>query len=517
MRISVVLLLSVIWVGSLDTVRVFVPITGATQVTPIEKDTSVYLNAGDLKILDTIRPSGRMPKGIPDPPALHLGSDTIIVIGVTPFPPYSLPPSRVAPGQPPSTGMRLSVNVYARDTSSRELHMLRVAYAECPVELRVFRTPERRGRPAWSSRSARDTLACPALNDHDGNGFETVWPASGILGDSLPPARYFFNVAVRLADGRVRMSRSDSAYLTADPSPPTRDLSAVRFTASTAVTGLGPRVLRTRVVGTNISRRLVELDYGSCALSVSMFSVSKPSVAPVWRSDQRGPRRRPSDTFSRNAGYACTAELRIRILAPGDSDIFTLSVPLAEILADSLPFGRYRVVANLRLVDRELPASKWELDRSFSLGEVTILSMADSFPRSRTFEGLRYTAAARVLRGDTRQSDTVRTMVLVTNTTRRPLVAQVPTECPVIAYAYRTTAERDSLPLTRRPAWAAISNCYRIMRRVALLPGKRLLLHVDKPVADIGDQAPSGRYYLLAWVGGNPDALLNAGTVDLER
>ena len=517
MRIGVVLLLSVIAFGSLDAVRVFVPITGATQGTSIEKDTSVYLNVGDLKILDTIRPSGRVPKDIPDPSALHLGSDTIIVIGVTPLPPYSFPPDRVAPGQPPSGGMRLSVTVYAKDTTSRELHMLRLAYADCPAELRVFRTPERRGRPAWSSRSARDTLACPALNNHNGNGFETVWPASGILGDSLPPARYFFNVAVRLADGRVRISRSDSAYLTADPRPPTRDLSVVRFSASTAVTGLGPRMLRTRIVATNISRRLVELDYGSCALSVSMFSVSKPSVAPVWRSDQRGPRRRPSDRPPGYPGYVCTAELRMRILPPADSNVFTLNVPLAEILADSLPFGRYGVVANLRLVDRELPASKWGLDRSFSLGEVTLLSMADSFPRSRTLEGLRYTATARLVRGDTRQSDTVRTMVLVTNTTRRPITAQVPTECPVIAYAYRTTAERDSLPLTRRPAWAAISNCYRIMRRVELLPGKRLLLHVDKPVANIGDQSPSGLYYLLAWVGGIPDVMLNAGTVDLER
>jgi hypothetical protein len=304
--------------------------------------------------------------------------------------------------------------------------------------------------------------------------------------------------------------------LTADPSPPTRDLSVVRFSASTAVTGLGPRMLRTRVVATNISRQLIELDYGSCALTVSLFSGSTPSVVPTWRSDRRGPRRRPSDRPPGYPGYACTAELRMRILAPADSNVFTLNVPLAEILADSLPFGRYRVVANLELLDRELPVTKWRLDKSFSLGEVAILSMADSFPRSRTLEGLRYTAAARIVRGNTRGSDTVRTMVLVTNTTRRPLVAQVPTECPATAYAYRTTAERDSLRLAR-PVWEASLRCYLKLRRVELFPGKRLLLHVDKPVADIGDQAPFGRYYLLAWVGGNPDVMLNAGTVDLER
>jgi hypothetical protein len=340
-----------------------------------------------------------------------------------------------------------------------------------------------------------------------------VWPVRGILGDTLPAAHYYSTIALHLADGRVLETASDSSYLTADSSPPTHDLSAVRFRASTGVAGLGPRSLQTKVVVTNISRGLVELDYGSCALSVNLFAIDKPSAVPVWRSTRREPRRRP---FVNHAGYGCTSELRIRILAPADSDVFEVNIPLAEILADSLAFGRYRAEANLGLLNKELRVPDWKTETKFDLGEVAIAPSPDSMPRTRTDDGLRYTAASRLISGKGGAAGTVRTMVLITNPTTRPITGQFIPDCPVIVYAFRNRADRDSLPLGR-PAWAGDSGCPYRLRRFEVKPGQRLLVHVDKPIAPTGGEIPPGRYYILAWFGGKFNALLNAGAVDVGR
>jgi hypothetical protein len=337
------------------------------------------------------------------------------------------------------------------------------------------------------------------------------WPVRGILGDSLPAARYYPTIALHLADGRVVETASDSGYLTADSSPPTHDLSAVKFRASTTVGGLGPRSLRTKVVVTNISRRFVELDYGSCALSVNLFAIENPSATPIWRSTRREPRRRP---FVNHAGYACTSELRIRILPPADSDVFEVSIPLAEVLADSLAFGRYRVEANLGLLNKEIRSTGWSMDTTFHLGEVTIAPSPDSMPRTRMDGGLRYTAASRLINGKSGAPDTVRTMVLITNPGTHPVSGQFIRACPVIVYAFRNTADRDSLPLGR-PAWAVESGCPYRLRRFEVKPGQRLLVHGDKAIAPTGGEIPPGRYYVLAWFAGKFNALLNAGAIDV--
>jgi hypothetical protein len=215
-------------------------------------------------------------------------------------------------------------------------------------------------------------------------------------------------------------------------------------------------------------------------------------------------------------GYACTSELRIRILAPGDSNVFESDIPVAEILADSLEFGSYRVEANLGLVNQELRPPEWRLDTTFRLGEVTIPPRADSMPRTRMSGGLRYTAASRLVRGTRGGTDAVRTMVLVTNPSTHPITEQFLFDCPVVAYAFRSTADRDSLPLGR-PAWDAISGCPFRLRWFEVKPGQQLLLYIDKPIHQPGGDIPPGRYYILAWFGGKFNALLNAGAVDVSQ
>jgi len=509
-----ILLIAAILIGSLEA-STSVPVHGrvATKFAQLGSDTTAYADQGDLRILDTIHASTLQPIERSDPAALHLGADTVVFIRSTTFPPSSVRPDQVGPGQSTSEGMRLDVNALARDSGQGDPHFRRLNYSSCPIDLNLFRTPARRGRAVWVSRAARDTLACPRFQTGDGTYFETVWPVRGILGDSLKPAIYYFTIALHLADGRVLKSMSDSAYLTADPSPPAHDLSAVRFRASTTVGGLGPRMLQTKVVATNISRGLVELDYGSCALSIDLFAISNPTGAPVWRSTRRGPRRRP---LVNPGGYACTAELRTRILAPADSDVFETNIPLAEILADSLEFGRYRVEASLVLLNRELRPPEWSTDTTFRLGEVTIAPIADSMPRTRMSGGLRYTAASRLIRGES-GADTVRTMVLVTNPSSRAITEQFWRGCPVTAaYGYRTAADRDSLPLVRA-AWEASTECPVRFHWLEVKPRQHLLLYIDKPIHRGGGEIPSGRYYILAWSGGKSQVLLNAGTVDVDR
>ena len=510
----VLLLIAVTVVGALNTSTSDPSyMEGATMFVRSGSDTTAYADRGDLRILDTIHASALQPTTLPDPMVIHLGGDTGVRVNLTTFPPFSLREGQVTAGQPASGGMRLAVNAFAWDASQRDLHFRRFNYSSCPVELKLFRAPSRRGRPVWNSRLSRDTLSCPRFQSHDSTQFDMVWPVRGILGDTLPAARYYSTIALHLADGRVLETASDSSYLTADSSPPTHDLSAVRFRASTAVVGLGPRSLRTKVVVTNISRGLVELDYGSCALSVNLFAIDKPSAAAVWRSTRRGPRRRP---FVNHAGYGCTSELRIRILAPADSDVFEVNIPLAEILADSLAFGRYRAEANLGLLNKELRVPDWKTETKFDLGEVAIAPSPDSMPRTRTVDGLRYTAASRLISGKGGAAGTVRTMVLITNPTTRPITGQFIPDCPVIVYAFRNKADRDSLPLGR-PAWAGDSGCPYRLGRFEVKPGQRLLVHVDKPIAPTGGEIRPGRYYILAWFGGKFNALLNAGAVDVGR
>jgi len=264
---------------------------------------------------------------------------------------------------------------------------------------------------------------------------------------------------------------------------------------------------------TNISHGLVELDYGSCALSVNLFAIEKPSATPVWRSTRREPRRRP---LVNHSGYACTSELRIRILPPADSDVFEVNIPLAEILADSLPFGRYRAETNLELLNQQLRPPEWSTNTKLDLGEVTIAPSPDSMPRTRTDGGLRYTAASRLINGKSGAPGTVRTMVLITNPGTHPVSGQFIPDCPVVVYAFRNTVDRDSLPLGR-PAWAVESGCPYRLRRFEVKPGQRLLVHVDKAIAPNGGEIPPGRYYLLAWFGGKFNALLNAGAIDVNR
>ncbi|MDB4871201.1 MAG: hypothetical protein JWL97_2205 [Gemmatimonadales bacterium] len=476
-------------------------------------DTIPVIDLRDLRILDTIRPSDHLPPEAYDSSVIRLGGDTLLWNEVRAFPPYSGQPRSGLSGNLNGVGMRVDVRVYARDTSQSTLRLLPLPFAKCPVEFRLYRRSSRTGRPAWSSSAAPDSLRCPRPVVHQGVDLNLSWPVKQVLADSLRPGRYFFSTVVRLADGRALRFSNGADYLTADPTPPKHDRLALRFHVRSEVSGRGPRTLKTRMVTVNSSRRLVNLYHGSCALNVRLFKVSGSSSNPVWRSEERQPRQRANRIKS---GYGCTAELRMRILAPGDSQVFVSAIPLAEVLADSLPFGRYRVVADVSLTDNGEGESIGPTYHTvMPAGDIVIAPEPDPMPQTRKIGALRYTASARIIRGNVQGSDTVRTLVLLTNTSSQPASVQVPRNCPFSVGWYRSTADRDSLP-SAESVWRETRTCPWYLYRFELRPRESVTFHSDKLVREIPPGAGPGRYYLLVWIGGIPEVTLSAGSVEVH-
>ena len=476
------------------------------------QDTTARAVREDLRILETIRVARPLGPSR-DAQGIRLGADTVVVIETMAFPPFAYRSDQVVQGQAVSGGMRVNAHVYARDTSRRELKFRQLSYANCPLELRILRRGARTARPAWSSRAARDSLACPR-REPVSEELMVWWPVPEILGDSLRADWYSIALSLRLQDGRVLRVQKDSVYLTADPTPATHDLTAFEFHPSIAVTGVGPRRLEAKVVAKNISRSLAELDFGSCSVHVKLYSPAKgPSSVPAWNSDLREPRRRPG---VKHNGYGCTAELRMRTLAPGESLDFGFGAPLAEVLADTLAFGVYRAMIFLDLVNQTVPRERWRGGRTFDMGDLTISPAPDSLPRSRTIDGLRFTAGARAVRGKLPDEDTVRTTVLVTNITTKKRTFRVPRDCSISVAAYTSTANRDSLP-AGNPVWSAPgSRCYLYPETIELAPGARTAIQAQKPVREINAAQRPARHFLAIWINGDPYVSLNAGAVEIR-
>jgi hypothetical protein len=408
--------------------------------------------------------------------------------------------------------MRVHLRAFGRDTNPNLLGWRVPGFAACPLALRLYRTADRTGPAAWRSEAAAPALACPAVRRaFDGADASAEWPVPALLGDSLAAGRYHFGYAVRLADGRALEYAAGGAYLTADAAPPTRDRAALRVTAAPSeVAGRAPRQLRARVTVTNAGPRPVAFEHGACALALRLFRTPERAGRPVWRSEYRG----PAGADPRQGGYACTAQLLLQVLAPGDSVVFPAAIPLAEVLADSLPDGRYHVAAELTLLDDALPADRWETRHALAAGAVDLVRAPDPLPNSRARDGLTYVATTRVARGPA-GADTVRTLVLVTNTGTARAEAEATRDCPVVASAYASAALRDAVPAPR-PAWQASRPCSIVPYRFALGPGESWVFSADAAVADVVRAAGPGRYWFAARLPGlGGSVTLAAGDVEL--
>ncbi len=440
-----------------------------------------------------------------------LGADTLVFSQVQVFPAYAVRPDQVAPGQPTTGPMRLHVRVLARDTSQSMLRERPLALAACPVVLRLYRDLHRKEPPVWRSDAARDP--CPAITRYGSAADINVgWSAPEMLADSLPAGQYAFSHTVRLADGRVLEFAAGSAYLSADPEPATRDLRAVRMSAQSEIVGQAPRMLRTTVTLRNTGTRPVRFEHGACTPRLRLFRTAARTGAPVWRSEFRAPPP-PPGSRGRPGGYACPAVLIQRELPPGDTAVFAPMIPLYQVLADSLPAGQYRVLAELELLNDELPVSRWATLYRLEAGTVELARRPDPLPASRTIGAIRYEASSQRVNG-AGGADTVRTRVRVVNVGRERAFAEVPRDCPVQVYGFRTRAARDSVPIGT-PIWRSPHSCVLYQHRFALDPGQAWTFRHDAPVREIAAEAGTGPLFFTAWIGGHPHVQLAAGEITL--
>jgi hypothetical protein len=427
------------------------------------------------------------------PSARHAGGDTVADV------------SRAGP--------QIEARALSRDTSASTVRDIPLRFADCPFELRLHTDPRRRGAPVWSSARAPRAIACPPRQPpHFGQEERVLWPLSTILGDSLPAGTYYFTLTVRLADGRTLDYEHEVAHLTLDTTPATRDLSALRFASGSDVAGPAPRQLRAWTVVTNGGTRSVTFGHGACALQIRLWREAARTAAPAWRSELRQPVRRPGE---RPTMYGCPGVLIVRTLRPMDTATFELHVPRGEVLADSLPEGRYWVGVELKLLNDSLRPPAWDNRYAFPAGEVVLDRAQDPLPSVRFHGALRVEAATRLVRGATRDADSVRTFVLVTNTAAEPSLVVIVRGNPVTAYAFRSAAERDSLPIPR-PVYTIHGAGYHIPHRFMLEAGKKWLFENGVAARDLVTSAGAGRYFFRAWLMGEPSFMVSAGDVDVR-
>jgi hypothetical protein len=472
------------------------------------EDLPLPLQGPGVPFPDSITAGRGLPPRATDANTRVLGGDTLIVSQLFAHPAYSVAPGQVPPGAPTSGPMRISLRVFARDTSTSTLRDRPLDLAACPVRLRLYRTADRSGAPVWRSEAAAPAAACPTPRWYRPNDVTLEWAVPAILGDSLAAGRYYFAHTVRLADGRVLEYRTGDAYLSLEAAP-SRDLRALRIAARSEVVGQAPRSLRTTVVVVNTGTRTVQFEHGACTPVLRLYRTADRSGPPVWRSEYRRPAGVP------NTSYACPDILLGKVLPPGDSAMFTATVPLAEVLADSLSAGTYAVGAELELLNDDLPPNRWRTVHRLDAGVVALPRSPDPLPISRTVNGLTYVATTRLIRGATPATDTVRTLVLVTNHTAARVEAEATRDCPVIAYAYRSVAVRDSFPV-QNPAWRASVGCAIIPHRFALAPGESWVFAHEVAAAEIVARTGAGHYWFTARLPGTPGVTLAAGNVELR-
>ncbi len=444
---------------------------------------------------DSITKASGLPPRSADSSTVVLG-DTLAIGQIVAYPNYVF-----------SAPMRITAHFFVRDTSPSVYRQLAIPLAECPFVLRLSRVGQ--AAVVWQSDRAAAPLQCPALQQAGtGTDATATWDVPALLGDSIPAGRYDAALDVRTASGRVFHYAAGGLYLDRSGLAPGFDYGLLQMSATSLITGEAPRYLTTQVVVRNPTSTPLEVDYGACQVNVRLFRGVDRSGAPLWKSELRKP---PGSSF----GYACILPLYTSFLSPGDSLVFPLRVPMYEVIGDSLPAAHYFVSAELRLEGKHMPdgTTRPGLTTTLGAGEVDIVREIVRLPSSRIADGLAVTATTRVIPG--KGDDTLRTLVLVTNTTGRRIATTIASGCPVIIYAYRSAALRDSVPLAE-PASSPTTNCYLDNYPVALEPGQSWVFGRDTPMSAIRGRAGSGHYWFTAWLTTATQILLAAGDAEVK-
>jgi hypothetical protein len=366
-----------------------------------------------------------------------------------------------------------------------------LAVRGCTEGVRAYRDPAR-SVPALphahrGAQCMQDPFAIP-LRAGESREFESGIDADRLLGDSLPPGRYYLSATFRLRDRTIEIPAGDVVLSTG--------LDALRYRASTGVAG---STLHGRGVVINAGASPISVEYGSCALRLRAYRTAARTGPPAWRSEGRQP-------YGGGGFYACDLAGRGAVIAPGDSLArFGVESPVIEVLGDSLPDGRYYFTAVIELnsgASPEIPAGETQLSaRRRAMGPERISGVM-TFRANPEFSngGVQVAVTGRLSHAD-------------------GALEQMSAECPVVLHAYRTREERDRAPRAGPPAWTSHSRCGREMQEYSLSRGESRTWRVQASSPQILDAGlPPGRYYFAVVVNheGTRTFLL-AGDAQLAR
>jgi len=148
--------------------------------------------------------------------------------------------------------------------------------------------------------------------------------------------------------------------------PDSLKIDEFRYSVGSAVVGAGLDTLRVAIVVVNGSRKEGFLSFPHCPPILSPVKALVRSGDKEWNSEISEVRKQPEyfDSSGKAIPQVCLAYLVGVSFPPGSSYTYVLKVPVTEVLGDSLPAGRYRVIAQLRL--------NGFLTRRFSAGDVQL-------------------------------------------------------------------------------------------------------------------------------------------------
>ena len=122
-----------------------------------------------------------------------------------------------------------------------------------------------------------------------------------------------------------------------------------QYRAWSAVIGAALDTLQVAVVTVNDSRQQRVIVVSSPCAPFIRVAARIRAGGREWDSEIWHPTKQAAERDSSGTPIVSGCSLIVMQISPGVSKTFVLAVPVKEVLADSLPRGRYRVIARVRI------------------------------------------------------------------------------------------------------------------------------------------------------------------------
>lgn len=180
-------------------------------------------------------------------------------------------------------------------------------------------------------------------------------------------------------------------------------------------------------------------------------------------------------SWPEGSGFACALGFRTTTLGPGDTvSAFEVEVPLAEILADSLPVGVYSFRVRTPY-EATRGAASFSGVAALDLGSVELPTSAYPLPVGVVFrDGFRF--EVEVAPGGSGEDDIVRLGVSHSGSSGNGLTRDLSLRCPIRLFAFETDEARLQIPVPQ-PAWrwpGPVYVCGEETTALRLEPGERV-------------------------------------------